>query len=243
MTTSGQTIIEMNRDSICNAAGRKIGAIALGQTLSSTELTNATEALNNLVAELQTKGMPLWSRKQSLVPMTTTSSYTIGVGLTVNMPFPLKILQAWTIPTSGGAVQELWPNPIDNFNRLPSNGSSGTPNQYTYQPFINYGVFRIWPTPDATTVSNRSLYISYLAPFEGFVSAGDTPYFPREWNNTLIYGLSDLLAPEYGVPLNDRGMFKKEYQEHLEVALDFGLENASIYFKPTENYSHGNSRQ
>ena len=54
MTTSGQTIIEMNRDSLCAAALRKIGAIALGQTPSATEVTNASEALNNLVAEYQT---------------------------------------------------------------------------------------------------------------------------------------------------------------------------------------------
>ena len=143
MTTSGQTIIEMNRDSICAAAARKIGVIALGQTLSATELTNATEALNNLVAELQTLGMPLWARKSYLVPMTATSTYNIGVGMTVNTPFPLKILQAWTTPIGGGSIQELWPNAIDNFNRLPTTPNTGIPSQYTYQPFINYGVFRI----------------------------------------------------------------------------------------------------
>lgn len=38
MTTSGTTIIEMNTDSIINAALRKIGAIALGQTGSAQEL-------------------------------------------------------------------------------------------------------------------------------------------------------------------------------------------------------------
>lgn len=243
MTTSGQTIIEMNRDSICAAALRKIGAIALGQTPSATEVTNASEALNNLVAEFQTLGMPLWARKDSTVTMTASvSSYTIGVGQTVNIPFPLKILQAWTVATSGGAIQELWPNPIDTFNRLPTANATGTPSQYNYQPFINYGVLRIWPQPDATTVADRTLHISYMYPFEGFTAAANTPYFPREWNNALIYGLTDLLAPEYGVPLNDRGMFKKEAKDHLETALDFGMENASLTFSPQESYYNANSR-
>lgn len=243
MTTSGQTIIEMNRDSLCAAALRKIGAIALDQTPSATEVTNASEALNNLVAEYQTLGMPLWARKNSVVTMVAgTSSYTIGVGQTVNIPFPLKILQAWTVASAGGSIQEIWPNAIDVFNRLPTANASGIPSQYNYQPFINYGTLRLWPSPDTTTVANRVLHISYMYPFEGFTSSSDTPYFPREWNNALVYGLTDLLAPEYGVPLNDRGMFKKEAKDHLEIALDFGMENASITFAPLENYSNANSR-
>lgn len=236
MTTSGQTIIEMNRDSICAAALRKIGAIALGQTASATEITNASEALNNLTAEFQTLGMPLWARKDSPITMTATSTYTIGVGQTTNIPFPLKILQAWTVPTAGGSVQELWPNAIDVYNRLPTDGATGIPSQYTYQPFINYGVLRIWPVPDSTTITDRTLHISYLYPFEGFTSAADTPYFPREWNNALIYGLADLLAPEYGVPLEDRSTFKREAKDHRELALDFGMENASLTFAPYDGH-------
>lgn len=234
MTTSGQTIIEMNRDSIINAALRKLSALALGQTASSLEITIGLEALNNLVAEYQTLGMPLWSRKTYVVPMIASQTqYTIGVGLSVNTPFPLKVLQAWTVDSVGGSKQELWPNAIDNFNRLPTNLQAiGNPSQYTYQPFINYGVLSLWPAPDSSTVSNKTLTISYTAPFEGFVSSADTPYFPREWNNALIYGLADLLAPEYGIPLNDRGMLKKEADAHRDLALDFGLENASITFQP-----------
>jgi len=238
MTTSGQTIIEMNRDSICAAALRKIGAIALGQTATATEVTNASEALNNLVAEFQTLGMPLWARKDSTITMAAQTSYTIGVGEAVDMPFPLKILQAWTVATAGGSIQEIWPNAIDVFNRLPTANSSGIPSQYNYQPFINYGVLRLWPQPDTTTIANRTLHISYLAPFEGFTAANNTPYFPREWNNALIYGLVDLLAPEYGIPPTDRLLFKKEAKDHLETALDFGMENASLTFSPREDYAN-----
>lgn len=235
MTTSGQTIIEMNRDSICAAALRKIGAVFQGGTPAAIEITVATEALNNLVAEFQTLGMPLWALNEYIVPMVASQdSYTIGVGLAVNTPFPLKIIQAWTVDTGGGAIQELWHNPIEVFNRLPTGNPPGAPSQYTYQPFINYGVLRIWPAPDTTTVSNKDLNITYMAPFEGFVSAADTPYFPREWNNALIYGLADLLAPEYGIPPNDRMLIKKEAKDHLELALDFGMENASITFSPYE---------
>lgn len=239
MTTSGQTIIEMNTATIVAASLRKIGALALGQTPLTEETTNCTEALNNLIAEFQTLGMPLWARKTYNIPMIAGQQlYSIGVGQAVNTPFPLKVLQAWTIANTGGSIQELWPNAIDVFNRLPQTSSTGTPSQYMYQPFINYGQFKVWPIPDATTVSSRTLTISYMAPFEGFVNTTDTPYFPREWNNALVYGLADLIAPEYGIPLNDRGMLKKEAEAHREMALDFGLENASLTFQPAENWNN-----
>jgi hypothetical protein len=167
--------------------------------------------------------------------------YVLGVGQVVDIPFPLKILQAWTVPNGGGGKQELWPNAIDVFNRLPTTNATGTPSQFVYQPFINFGWLNLWPIPDATTVANRTLTISYMSPFEIFSGSTDTPYFPREWNNALIYGLVDLLAPEYGVPLNDRGMYKKEAETHLNTALDFGLEHASLRFMPLESYSHAHS--
>jgi hypothetical protein len=241
MSLSGITILDETRDGIINSALRKIGAISLGQTATTQEFTNATEALNNLVAEYQTLGMPLWARLQYNLPMVVNQSqYVIGVGQAVNIAMPLKILQAWTIPNTGGSIQELWPNSIDIYNRLPKNPAGpGNPSQYTYQPQIDQGTFSIWPAPDANTVTNRLLWISYISAFQVFNSSTYNPYFPREFNNALIYGLCDLLAPEYGVPLEDRGMFKKEKMEHLELALDFGLENASWTFQPMENWSHG----
>jgi hypothetical protein len=241
MTTSGVTIIEMTRDTFISAALRKIGALSLGQSPQTAEITNAAEALNNLVAEFQTMGMPLWSRlTASPVMVAGQSQYLLGVGQATNIPFPLKILQAWTTPIAGGSKQILTPNAIDDFNTFPSSASTtGSPSQYMYQPRINIGELNIWPTPDAATVASRTLTISYLSPFEGFTSAGNTPYFPREWNNAIIYGLASLLAPEYGVPLNDRGMLIKEADQHLQLALDFGLEQASITFQPTENWDNG----
>lgn len=239
--TSGSTVLSMNRDAICNAAARKIGAISLGNTLSLTEIVNASEALNNLVAEYMTLGMPLWARLDYTIPMVVgQSQYVIGVGQAVNTPFPLKVIQAWVVVTSGGTKQELMPNAIDNFNRLPLlQAAYGSPSQYMYQPFIDFGQFNVWPAPDSTTVSMKTLTISYMRPFDVFAVSTDTPYFPREWNNAIIYGLAALIAPEYGVPLNDRGSLQKEAEMHKELALDFGLENASLTFQPQEDWGRG----
>lgn len=214
----------MNRDSIIAAAMRKIAALAKGQSPDAEDLTNGTEALNNLVAEFMTLGMPLWSLKSYDVPLVDgTQDYTFTT------PFPLKIVEAY-ISLSSTSKQNVNPTAQYDFNLLP-NGSSGIPTQFTYLPNINYGAFSVWPVPDATAAAG-TFTIWYYAPFDTFVSASDTPYFPREWNNALVYGLAALLAPEWGVPLNDRGMIDKAAEKHLQIALDYGAENSSLFFQP-----------
>jgi len=238
MTTSGITTTEMTRDTLAYAALRKLGVMAQGQTPTTEEYRDATEALNNLTAQFQTMGMPLWGRKSLVIPMVADqASYTIGVGLAVNAAFPLKVIQAWTEPTAGGGRQPLEAIAVYDYNILPTTTQqSGTPSQYSYQPNINYGVFRLWPAPDAVTVASRTLTISYQAPFEVFSASGDTPYFPREWNNALIYGAAALLAPEFGLPLNDRSQLEQQAAKHLTIALDFGLEEAPVTFAPQEHW-------
>lgn len=240
MTTSGTTTTQMSRDTIVKAAMRKIGALAQGQAPTTEDYTNGTEALNNLVAEFQTLGMPLWAKKELNITLVVSQrSYTIGVGQAINTAYPLKVLQAWTALTSGtGSRQQLEERSIYDYNILPTDTTSlGSPSSYEYQPFINYGVLKVWPAPDTSSATLKTLTISYMSPFEDFVSSADTPYFPKEWNNALVYGLASLLAPEWGVPIQDRGMLLKEAELHKDTALDFGLEQASMFLQPTENWN------
>jgi len=224
MTTSATTIFELSRDSIIAAALRKVGALAAGQTPSAEDLTNGMQALNALVSEFQTFGMPLWKRTQyTLTAVIGTNSYTIGESQTVNTPFPIK-MESVVIRTSG-AAQEVLPISRTEFNLL-NTTSTGKPVQYTYQPFINNGIIKFWPIPDVA----YSIELTYRKPVEGFTAATETPDFPQEWQNALIYGLAELLAPEYGVPLNDRGMLRKEAERHLDIAKDFNFENTPVFF-------------
>ncbi len=225
MATSGVTTTELSRDSIIAGAMRKCAALAKGQSPDAEDLLNNTEALNNLVAEFMTLGMPLWAKRTYTVPMVADQNE-----YTLTAPFPLKIIQAWV--TAGSSRQDLVETADYDINMLPED-SSGVPSQYSYQPQINQGTLTLWPTPDATTVADYSLSIRYFAPFDTFVSAGDTPFFPREWNNALVYGLAVLLAPEYGVPIQDRGMLEKQADKHLSIALDAGNEQASIFLQPS----------
>jgi hypothetical protein len=226
MATSNTTIFELTRDNIIAAAMRKCGALAQGQSPTAEDLTNGMQALNALVSEFQTLGMPLWKRTQySLALIASTVSYTIGVGQTTNTAFPLKI-QSAVIRDSSGSAQEVTQLARTEFNLL-NTSSTGKPVQFTYQPFVNYGVLKVWPSPDQA----YTMEITYSKPVDGYTAATETPDFPQEWQNALIYGLAALLAPEYGVPINDRNDIRKQAETHLNIAQDFNFENASIFMQ------------
>lgn len=232
MAVSGTTNTEATRATLIAAAMRKVGALAQGQTPTSEETSIVAEALNNLIAQLQTLGMPLWAMTTSTIAMVASQeTYTIGVGQAINQAFPLKILQAWTAPTSGGGRQPLEPLAIYDFYLLPT-GSTGSPSQYMYQPLINHGKLHLWPTPDASTVANKTLTISYLVPWDELNASANTPFFPKEWNNAVIYGTAALIAPEFGLAPNDQTQMINLAEKHLNLALDFGMEQVSSTFVP-----------
>jgi hypothetical protein len=94
------------------------------------------------------------------------------------------------------------------------------------------GVIKVWPTPDTYSVSNVTILLTYLRPLEYFSASTDTADFPEEWVSPIIYGLAVRLAPEYGVPLEDRQLLLKEYNMYLENAENNAFEDASIFFQP-----------
>lgn len=234
MATSGVTTYQQTRNQIIAAALRKIGVLAQGQTPTTEDYNNGAEALNMLIAEFRALGMPLWKRTQySFSPTLSTSSYNIGSGYTLNTAYPLKMLEAWRqdSSTSSRIPMDIIANA--NFNLLPSN-SSGTPIQLTYQPKNNYGVLKLWPTPDSGATS-ATIYLVYQAPFEYFSASTETMDFPEEWYNALVYGLAVRMAPEWGVPLNDRQLLMKESEMFLQRVLSFGEEDGSLFFQPARN--------
>lgn len=232
MTTSSVTLYEITRNQIIESAMRKCGRLAKGQSADSTDLANAQLALNGLIAQLQTMGMPLWARKDYSVTLVAGQrDYTIGDGQTIDTPFPLKMQKVVLETVTGGSMREIFPVAYQDF-RLLNTESTGVPVSYSYQPKINVGVLSLWPLPDSTAVSAYTLQLTYQRPFEGFSAAGETPDFPQEWQNALIYNLASILAPEYGVPLEDRKLLSQEAAGHLSTALSGGAEESSFFFYP-----------
>ena len=233
MATSGVTTFDLTRDSIINSALRKLSVISKGQTADTLDITNASEALNVLLKTFETKGMPLWAIGEYSFAMTATRTYNIGVGKTLNTPAPLKIIQAYVRDTVTNYSTPLNIQTHYNYNVTnPKSTDTGVPVNLEYEPGNQQGNIRIWPTPDAYSIASRNITIVYQRPFEDMTASGDAVDFPQFWLEAVIYGLASRLAPEYGIPLPDRGDLRQEAMYFLNEAMSFGTEEGSIYFSP-----------
>jgi len=225
MSTSSNTSWELNRNTLIEAAYRKIGLPGEGNTLSAGQYTDGLEALNGVISLAVTDGMPLWKRTtEAVTPSASSQVYTISNAVKVEAVF---------LRDSGGVQYELRNKSLYDFNRLPRN-SVGVPVHWTWQPSIEGGTVSIWPlTSDTSTVSTKTIQIIYQKEFYGFTSTTtDTPDFPSYWSLGLVYKTALVLAPENGVPLEDRKLLLAEANNYWKQASDYGDEGGSFFVQP-----------
>lgn len=229
MATSGNTSWELNRDEIVTRAYAKLGLPGEGNALSTIQIADGTQALNSVVALAVTDGMPLWKRTTATVtPSITNQIYTITNAI--------KIAGVFIRDTVSGVQYELTNKSLYDFKQLPL-GNPGLPIHWTWQPSIQGGMVSFWPaTSDATTVSTKVLDIVYQKEFDGFFTSTETPDFPAYWSLALIYKTAVLLAPEQGVPLQDRQTLMQEAMLYWKQASDYGDEDGSLFIKPDRRY-------
>jgi len=229
MATSGTTTWSLQRDAVISAALRKLAVLSGGSTPETYQVTNAAEALNAMIKAFHADGMPVWAIKSyDFSTVVGTTAYNIGNAQTFNTPMPLKVIQA--LRSSGTTYSNVPLNVYTNYNYnlLPLVNSSGTPVNLYYQPLSQYGVINLWPKPDSVI----TITLKYQRPFEDMNASTDDFDFPPYWMEALIYNLADRLAPEFGIPLQDRQLLKAEAMHHKEDALGFGTEEGSMYIQP-----------
>lgn len=231
MTTSSTYTWELTRDQIITDALRKVGAIDEETTPTATQLTIGARTLNGVAKVLAgSVGMPLWAIDETSFSLTATASYLIGVGQTVNVPKPIKILQAWKTTNSIDTPVRIIS--IDEYNNLANKASTGTPVNLSYEPELVTGTIKIYPVPDTYSISNTTIKIRYHRQFQDFTAASETPDFPQEWHLPLTYHLAYALAPDYGTPTTDKKDLLSQATMYTQMALEAGYENASIEFRP-----------
>lgn len=233
MSTSGITTFSLTSDQLVAAAMRKLAVLGDGQSPSTTQRTNGTQAMNAMLKTFTAKGMPLWVMSEYDTPLTATRSYAFSAA--TNIPAPLKVTQAILVDTTGVTSIPLMVRTHYDYNLLPSDSSTGTPTNYWYEPLNQTGVLHVWPTPDSYSIANSVVRIVYQRPFYDMVSGTDTLDFPQHWHEAVIFGLAWRLCGDFGVPLQDRQTLAKEADYFLTEALSFDTEEGSLYLMPDWN--------
>ncbi len=239
-TVSGNTNYSATRDSIITRALRVIGAIGQGETPSTVALTEASQALNDLVKEWQADGMQLWKYNTSsgIVYIAAQTAYAIGTGAAgSNQVAPLKIVQAFNRNNTTNLDQPILLITEHDYQMLGNKTSPGTPNQLYYFPpgppsTEMVGKIIVYPVPDANAAANFTLIVVGMFPLDDFTAAGDLADFPSFYYNALVWGLADQLSYEYGVPYAQQAMISKKADMHLQKALGFDMEEGSLFIQP-----------
>lgn len=242
--SGGNVSEELGLTKLTAAAASGATAITVATT-SAVDVVGTSANSDNIGIE-QDDGTILWT---TISAGGGTASITLAAGLTepaitgarvfyytTKAQRPTEIEGAWRVEVSSGDKIEIEPTGLKEIIGQVHPTEEGPPIVYNYQATLTDGTFRIWPR-----FQNGSSYLELLAqhPFDDIDAASNNPAFPQEWYEALVYGLAVRIAPEFGLPLQERMVLKEEAQAIKDRAFMAARENASIIFTPTEDWSNG----
>lgn len=225
----------MTRDEIITEAYRKIGALGDYETASSTQLSIGATNLNAIMEHYNVHGLQPW--KITIVSPTcaswTSAGKTVGDGSTIDTGAKAeRLLYAYRVDDNDDRL-ELNIETRAEFYSHPSLETTGVPLSVYYQPLVSTGTVKIWPLPNADWAdANHVIELHFQVAMDEFANGSATPDIPAVWNMALIFELACALAPNYGLPPNERNLMERQRIRFLQEALDFQNEEGSMFIRP-----------
>ena len=168
----------------------------LGASLPPEMAQHALDALNMLLETWTVDRRRLYRVREVVVPLTMASSYTVGPGGQVNVPFlPVAIQPGFT--RLGGMDYPYDPMTREVYHTCISWKDQGgtVPSAIYYERQTPLGSIHPWP------VSGGELHLMVDQPL-GPLVVNDTLSFPDGYKNALTLALGKYLAPTYGQTLD-----------------------------------------
>jgi hypothetical protein len=212
MPTSGVQTFTLTAEQITKLAMLDIGALAIGESPTAEELTDALERLNMLISSLVSDGVYIHKRDvQSLTTTGGTSNYTLATGTA-------RLLHMWFASDEGDTpITILDAADYDAIRNKVSTGLS-------YSAVVNYDTqpptVDVYPTPDAQyTYKYRR-----TALFDSVTDEDQEIDFPQRGLDMIVKGLGAALAPSYRLPLEERMFLQQNYMNAKAVFLSNNTE-------------------
>lgn len=211
--------------------------------LSATEIvvvSNSGVANDVDVGVTLDDGTIFWTTVASFSGLTITLDDALtdsaSAGLQVyftspNIDRPLRIPAARRWNSITGIEVPLVPLSRLDYRNLPNKTQTGLVTQFFYDPrggANTTGYMYLWPTP-VNTIDN-AIKFTWYRPIQDFDAAGDTPDFPQEWLDTLVWNLALKMAPEYDCPPQRFSMIQGQAAGTLDLVTGWDREPESIYF-------------
>jgi hypothetical protein len=189
----------MTVQDLLTAAIRSIGVVAAEETPSTSELTDALFAANDILSNWSPQILPVLPITRELWVLTGLPSYTLGPAGSWNTPVrPVKI-ESIAITSSNGARRPVRMVTIEEFESMPDTTVKGL---FADICFVDAGyplisVFLL-PVPAAGGTAEVSSY----KPLTAFLNLTDTVNLAPGYTRALRWALAFELAPEFGRPVS-----------------------------------------
>jgi len=186
---------------LLTAAIRSIGVVAAEETPSTSELTDALYAANDILSSWSPQILPVLPLTRELFGLTGVAQYSFGPGGTWNSARPVKI-EAIAIISSNGARQPVRPATIEEYVMRPDTIATGLFAEVWYCdggfPMMN--VF-LQPIP-----TGGNAEVASYKPLTQFGLLGDPLSLAPGYANALRWALAIEMAPEFGRPVSQEMM-------------------------------------
>lgn len=254
MASSGTDVFTLTRDQMVAVVLKKLRVLLPTATPDGQTLADFGTEFNIMLKFWATKGLKLWTNYQLQVPMVANKDeYTIGPsGADVISNRPLRLLNEGNFirQTINGSPYDTPLRLISRmeYEEMGSKLSNGVPNSIYYQPTIDtavaggvtspstgYGRLKVYVTTNSQSLPRTMFLNSQRQIFDVDTGTGPSTQefdLPTEWFEAIRCGMAYRMADSFEVAEDRQMRLKQEYNEALEAACDWSVEQAPMQIVP-----------
>ena len=145
------------------------------------------------------------------------------------IPRPIRLLQVRRFTIGGNDEIEVEKWSRQEYFAQPDKTSQGQMNNWYYSPQLADGRIYVWQT--ASDVDQVAKF-TYTRPINVLESNAESPDFPAEWDDPIVYNLAARIGPEYRIPTDRLDRIEIKAVAMLDDALGFDREDDSLNIQP-----------
>jgi len=181
---TGQTLVDR--------AGRLLGLVSSGASLTAAESADALIAVNSMLDSWRNDRLMCYAlQDEPLTLVATDSSYTVGSGGQLNTTRPVAIEGCYC--RAGDIDYPVRVISFEEWNAIvDKTASSDIPEVVYYEPTMATGTLQVWPVPTTANV----LHVTTRVPLTALV-LGTTVSLPPGWEEAIATNGAIAIAAEF----------------------------------------------
>lgn len=228
------TVREIITDSL-----KDLGAIAIDETPSDSEASDAFRCLNQMIQSWKTESLVVYAKNQQVFtyPVTGQTSYTIGPTGDFVTDRPINIDAAYNRDSNQNDYKIYVARDFSDYSNLITKSVTATlVTLLYYDPTYPNGTIYLWPTPNTT--SYRLVIWTWTSVSE-FSSLNDVITLPPGYERAIRSNLAIELAPRYGrevtqamatIATESKAQIKRTNMTIPTLSFDVGMGSRGLSF-------------